>query len=67
MLRVAPAASHSTDDVGPGNTQDDNKNTFVSPIDLNKHRDKTNFYLRISEIVQENSSQVFLTLTQIPG
>ena len=55
MLRVGPA---TTDEVGSTNGQDDNKTMLVSPLDLSKHKEKTNFYLRISEIVQENSSQV---------
>lgn len=62
MLRVA------SDDLvaSPKNERKldaDNMNLFVSNADLNKHKDKTNFYLRISEIVQENSVQVWYPIS----
>ena len=34
---------------------------LVSESDLAKHNDKTKFYMRISEIVQENSGQVLIS------
>lgn len=66
-LRVAPADYETSgktanfSSTGSGDSVDEDSHPmFVSPSDLNKHRDRTNFYLRMSEVVQENSSQVAL-------
>ena len=40
---------------------------LVSESDLAKHNDKTKFYMRISEIVQENSGQVLISKIRFNG
>ena len=61
MLRVAPADCQTPTNNSTDTIDEDSHPMFVSPSDLNKHRDRTNFYLRMSEVVQENSSQVYIT------